>query len=78
MINSKRILIVDDDPGICRMLTRYLNEQGFNSECVGDALQMDEWLNNHQPDLILLDLCFPVKTAYLLPEGLEAYQKFQL
>ncbi|MBT3195527.1 MAG: response regulator [Candidatus Ruthia sp.] len=59
MINSKRILIVDDDPGICRMLTRYLNEQGFNSECVGDALQMDEWLNNHQPDLILLDLMLP-------------------
>lgn len=59
MNDDKKILIVDDDPGICRMLTRYLNEQGFNSESVNDGLQMDEWLSNKQPDLILLDLMLP-------------------
>lgn len=59
MNENKRILIVDDDPGICRMLTRYLNEQGFDSHCVGDALEMDAWLSNQQPDLILLDLMLP-------------------
>ena len=59
MNDNKRILIVDDDPGICRMLTRYLNEQGFDSHCVGDALEMDAWLSDQQPDLILLDLMLP-------------------
>ena len=41
------------------MLTRYLNEQGFDSHCVGDAPEMDAWLSNQQPDLILLDLMLP-------------------
>ena len=59
MSDNQKILIVDDDPGICRMLTRYLNEQGFDSECVGDGEQMDLWLAKHQPDLILLDLMLP-------------------
>ena len=59
MSDNKNILIVDDDPGICRMLTRYLNEQGFDSESVGDGVQMDEWLAHKQPDLILLDLMLP-------------------
>lgn len=59
MDNDKNILIVDDDPGICRMLTRYLSEQGFNSECVNDGIEMDKWLSSRQPDLILLDLMLP-------------------
>ena len=59
MNKHKCILIVDDDPGICRMLTRYLNEQEFDSTCVGDALEMDKWLKTRQPDLILLDLMLP-------------------
>ncbi|CAC9591522.1 Phosphate regulon transcriptional regulatory protein PhoB (SphR) [uncultured Gammaproteobacteria bacterium] len=58
MNNEKIILIVDDD-GICRMLTRYLTEQGFNSQSVGDGIQMDKWLANHTPALILLDLMLP-------------------
>ncbi|MBC8493523.1 MAG: response regulator [Candidatus Thioglobus sp.] len=56
---EKTILIVDDDPGICRMLERYLTEQGFMPHSVIDAVQMDEWLGNHTPDLILLDLMLP-------------------
>lgn len=59
MNDNRQILIIDDDSGICRMLTRYLNEQGFESECVNDGIQMDQWLENHQPNLILLDLMLP-------------------
>jgi DNA-binding response OmpR family regulator len=75
MTNNKRILIVDDDPGICRMLTRYLNEQGFKSESVGDAIQMDEWLSNHQPDLILLDLMLPGEDGLSIARRLRATSK---
>ncbi|WP_428086757.1 response regulator [Candidatus Thioglobus sp.] len=59
MNKAKNILIVDDDPGICRMLTRHLNEQGFVSESVADGVQMDSWLEAKKPDLILLDLMLP-------------------
>ena len=59
MNDNKKILIVDDDPGICRMLMRYLNEQGFDSKSVENALEMDKWMDSNQPDLILLDLMLP-------------------
>jgi DNA-binding response OmpR family regulator len=58
-MDTHTILIVDDDSGICRMLVRYLKEQGFDGHSVGDGIEMDQWLENNQPDLILLDLMLP-------------------
>ena len=78
MTDNKHILIVDDDPGICRMLTRYLKEQGFNSDSVGDAVQMDEWLNNHQPDLILLDLMLPGEDGLSIARRLRGTSKIPI
>jgi DNA-binding response OmpR family regulator len=53
------ILIVDDDPGICRMLVRYLEDQGLDSESVADAVEMDAWLGLNRANLIVLDLMLP-------------------
>jgi DNA-binding response OmpR family regulator len=53
------LLIVDDDPGICRMLVRYLEDQGLQSESVGSADEMDVWLAVKSADLIVLDLMLP-------------------
>lgn len=53
------LLIVDDDPGICRMLARYLEDQGLRSESVGGASEMDSWLEANSADLIVLDLMLP-------------------
>lgn len=53
------ILLVDDDPGICRMLVRYLEDQGLKSESVGSAIEMDAWLEVNSANLIVLDLMLP-------------------
>ena len=53
------ILIVDDDPGICRMLVRYLEDQGLDSESVADSVEMDAWLGLNRANLIVLDLMLP-------------------
>jgi DNA-binding response OmpR family regulator len=53
------ILVVDDDPGIRRLLTRYLTEQGYQTAAVSDGKGMDQWLQSNQPDLIILDLMLP-------------------
>ena len=53
------LLIVDDDPGICRMLVRYLEDQGIRSESVGNASEMDVWLETNSASLIVLDLMLP-------------------
>ena len=53
------ILIVDDDLGIQRLLTRYLKEQGYLTAVASDGKSMGRWLQNNQPDLIIMDLMLP-------------------
>ncbi|MCS5592157.1 MAG: response regulator [Gammaproteobacteria bacterium] len=53
------LLIVDDDLGICRMLVRYLTDQGMSSESVANANEMDRWFEHKTADLVILDLMLP-------------------
>lgn len=57
--DKDKILIVDDDLGICELLQRYLAEQGLAVSAVHDGKQMDVYLDEHQVDLIILDLMLP-------------------
>lgn len=57
--DKANILVVDDDPKLRQLLARYLGEQGFNVAAVGDAPEMDAYLANQQPDLLILDLMLP-------------------
>lgn len=66
------ILIVDDDPGICRMLVRYLEDQGLKSESVGSAIEMDEWLQVNSASLIVLDLMLPGEDGLSIARRLRA------
>jgi CheY-like chemotaxis protein len=56
-----RILIVDDDPFVCSLLTALLEQAGFFSEvkCAHDGgtglIQIGSW----QPDVLVLDIFMP-------------------
>jgi DNA-binding response OmpR family regulator len=66
------LLIVDDDPGICRMLVRYLEDQGLKSESVSNASEMDAWLEVNIADLIVLDLMLPGEDGLSIARRLRA------
>ena len=56
---EKRILIVEDDPSIQRILRRSLLVNGYEVTVVDTGQQAVETVRTGQPDLILLDLCLP-------------------
>jgi two-component system KDP operon response regulator KdpE len=56
---EKRILIVEDDPSIQRILRRSLMVNGYEVTVVDGGRQAVEIVRTQQPDLILLDLCLP-------------------
>jgi two-component system, OmpR family, KDP operon response regulator KdpE len=56
---GKRILVVDDEPPIQRILRRNLTVSGYEVLVANDGKQALELVRLHQPDLILLDLCLP-------------------
>ncbi len=56
---SKRILVVDDEQPIQRILRRNLAMSGYDVVLAGDGKEAIEMVRLHQPDLILLDLYMP-------------------
>jgi len=58
-VNEGKILVVDDDLRLRTLLLRYLTEQGFVTQAVGDAPQMDRLLRREVFDLLVLDLMLP-------------------
>lgn len=56
---SRRILIVEDDPLITRMVRDNLVFEGFEVECVASGEEALPHVRSFAPDLILLDLMLP-------------------
>lgn len=56
---NKRILVVDDEQPIQRILRRNLAMSGYDVILAGDGKEAIEMVRLHQPDLILLDLYMP-------------------
>ena len=56
---TAKILVVDDDPAISEMLTIVLQNEGFDTVVVGDGNDAVTAAQEHDPDLILLDVMLP-------------------
>ncbi len=53
------ILVVDDDPEICRLVAEFLAREGLEVETAEDAVAMDAAMARRRPDLVVLDLMMP-------------------
>jgi PAS domain S-box-containing protein len=58
-VNGAKILVVDDEPNICRVLDRLLTREGHDVEAMSSAQTALERLNDTKYDLILLDIKMP-------------------
>ncbi len=56
---GEKILIVDDDARLRRLLERFLDEQGYRVRTVESAEQMDRVLSRELFHLVVLDLMMP-------------------
>lgn len=54
-----RILVVDDDPTVAEVVSRYLTRDGFVVEVVGDGRTAIDRALAEPPDLVVLDLMLP-------------------
>jgi two-component system nitrogen regulation response regulator NtrX len=54
-----RVLIVDDDPGVRKVLRRILSGAGYEVEEAGDAFKALDSLDANAPDAALLDIKMP-------------------
>jgi two-component system phosphate regulon response regulator OmpR len=66
------ILVVDDDPDLCSLLTDYLGLHGFVVDTVGDGTGMRRALAQRVPDLVVMDLMLPGEDGLSLVRSLKA------
>ena len=58
-MNNERILLVDDDPGLRDLLTRYLAREGYEVKAAAEGNAAKRALDQGHYDLIVLDLMLP-------------------
>src|SRR4051812_39144653 len=61
---GKRILVVEDDAGIAKLLSDNLTIDGFEVACAADAHQALVSARIYLPDLVLLDLMLPGQSGF--------------
>lgn len=58
-MDQRKILIVDDDPGISTLLNTILRREGYITFVAGSASAGFKAYHEYKPDLILLDIAMP-------------------
>ncbi len=58
---TQTILIVEDAQELAKLLSDYLKQAGFATHCLYRGDTVIDWVKDHQPDLILLDIMLPGK-----------------
>jgi len=61
---SQRILVVDDDKSIVKVLTAYLEQSGYQVFPAYDGEMALHTLRRERPDLVILDLMMPNRDGY--------------
>ena len=63
-MEEKRIMVVDDDENICRLLKMYLANEGFQIFVAYDGAKALEYVEKEKIDLIILDVMMPVMDGW--------------
>ena len=59
MMNTPEILIVEDEPSIAEVVELYLRRAGYQVRAVNDGNAALKMLEQHLPDLVVLDVMLP-------------------
>ncbi|MFC1666768.1 PleD family two-component system response regulator [Candidatus Omnitrophota bacterium] len=63
-MDAKRILVVDDDEDLLKMLKMRLEAEGYEFMCAKDGNEMLKVVEVKKPDVILLDIMLPNMDGY--------------
>lgn len=69
---SKDVLVVDDDPHLCEIITDVLEAEGHTARTASNGQEALDRISERKPQLILLDLMMPVMNGWELAEALNA------
>lgn len=75
---SNLILIVEDEPDLASLLEQYVSKAGYDAMIIGNGLEVEPWVKQHRPDLIVLDLMLPGKPGLDVCRDLRAHSNIPI
>ncbi len=76
-VKQKKILVVDDDPTVVKLLETILLTQGYTVAAARDGLDAMVQAKNLKPDLIVLDVMMPELNGYDVCRNLKFDDQFK-
>ena len=73
MVAKKRVLVVDDEPGIGNFLKIKLRLSGFDTTIVSSGAEAIELIRTRQPDVLLCDVLMPGVTGMDVVQEVRAF-----
>jgi two-component system phosphate regulon response regulator OmpR len=67
-----KVLIVDDDEKLCKLLKEYLEGNGFKVLTLADGSDIEKTLQKESPEMVILDIMLPGK------DGLEVLKEIRM
>lgn len=64
-------LVVEDDAGLSEVLVLILKQMGYESTVLSEGTTAADWVRQHRPDVVLLDLMLPGRNGYDICEELK-------
>ena len=68
---GNRVLIIDDDEKLRKLLGEYLKDHGFHTTCRADGANVLGVLSTDSPDMVILDIMLPGR------DGLEVLKEIR-
>jgi two-component system response regulator BaeR len=69
---AERILIVEDEEKLARLMRDYLAQEGFEVTLLHRGDEVEPWVREHTVDLVLLDLMLPGRSGLDVCKALRA------
>jgi two-component system response regulator BaeR len=69
---AERILIVEDEEKLARLMRDYLAQEGFEVSLLHRGDEVEPWVREHPADLVLLDLMLPGMSGLDICKALRA------
>ena len=77
-MDTRRILVADDDEKFLRFVTELLIGAGYDVRAASDPGKVTEMAELFAPDLVILDISMPGKTGFEVAKDLQANPKTAL
>ncbi|MCB0420444.1 MAG: response regulator [Bdellovibrionales bacterium] len=72
---SRKILVVDDEPDLCEIVSFHLESAGYKTAIAGSGNSAIEWLKNNPCDLVISDIRMPDGSGLDIFAYISEYRK---